>query len=73
MSRSELRNDDQEQRLTAALADAFDLAATTCGHKVYAAKVIRRELRRAGFVIVSRSIDAAASARPGAGASAGEN
>ena len=47
-------NDDQTDKMIAALADIFDKAATTCSHKKEAAMFIRLSLLKAGFTIVPK-------------------
>lgn len=47
-------NDEQQAKLIAALADAFDRAACVCGHKVQAARFIKSEIETAGFKIEAR-------------------
>lgn len=47
-------NDDQTDKMIAVLADIFDKAAMTCGHKKEAAMLIRAALHKAGFVIVPK-------------------
>lgn len=49
-------NDDQTDKMIAALADLFDKAATTCGHKKEAAMLIRAGLHKAGFAIVPKRV-----------------
>jgi hypothetical protein len=51
-------NDAQKEKLVAALAKAFDLAATTCSHERQAALVIIDALAVAGFKIEPRKVAA---------------
>jgi hypothetical protein len=47
-------NDAQKDKMVAALAQAFDKAATKCGTSWHAALFIESELRNAGFHIAMR-------------------
>ena len=47
-------NNAQNEKLLEALGDAFDKAATTCGHQRQAALWIVYALARAGFRIIPK-------------------